>query len=374
MLVDSHCHLDFPEFEPELDAVVARAEAAGVGTMLTISTHLSRFERVRAIAERFANVYCTVGVHPHEAAREGSMTVETLTRLAEHPKVVGFGETGLDYYYEHSPREAQQRSFRVHLAAARAAGLPVVIHTRDADDDTARMLAAEHARGLVRGRHPLLQLDAGAGPPGRGPRPLHLFFRDRHLQEGGCLARGGGGGAAGAAAGRDRCAVPGAGAEARQAQRAGVRGPYRRRGGPRPGIGEAALAEATSENFFRLFAKAKRARPTLGPTQGPALEGRRSRFRRVQRHARRSTSAGAAAIPTTRATGGPGRRSWWRRARPASSSTRRRTCASSSLPPTCAGSRRSSTPTPMPITCTASTTCARSTATSARPCRPTATR
>ncbi|MGZ8995934.1 MAG: TatD family hydrolase [Rhodospirillales bacterium] len=147
MLVDSHCHLDFPEFAPELDAVVARAEAAGVRAMLTISTDLSRFERVLAIAERFANVYCTVGVHPHEAASEGTVTVEALTRLAEHPKVIGFGETGLDYYYEHSPGQAQQRSFRVHLAAARAAGLPVVIHTRDADDDTASMLVAEHAVG-----------------------------------------------------------------------------------------------------------------------------------------------------------------------------------------------------------------------------------
>lgn len=151
MLVDSHCHLDFPEFAAELDAVVDRAERAGVGAMLTISTHLSRFEQVVAIAERFESVYCTVGVHPHEAAREGTMTVEALTRLAEHPKVVGFGETGLDYYYEHSPREAQKRSFRVHLAAARAAGLPVVVHTRDADDDTARMLAAEHAIGPFSG-------------------------------------------------------------------------------------------------------------------------------------------------------------------------------------------------------------------------------
>ena len=96
MLVDSHCHLDFPEFAPELDAVVDRAERAGVGAMLTISTHLSRFDQVLAIAERFDSVYCTVGVHPHEAAREGTMTVEALTRLARHPKVVGFGETGLD--------------------------------------------------------------------------------------------------------------------------------------------------------------------------------------------------------------------------------------------------------------------------------------
>lgn len=151
MLVDSHCHLDFADFEHELDAVVDRAGKAGVGTMLTISTHLSRFERVRAVAERFDNVWCTVGVHPHEAAREGDMTGDALVELARHPKVVGFGETGLDYYYEHSPREAQVRSFRVHIAAARAAGLPVIVHTRDADDDTARLLAEEHAAGPFAG-------------------------------------------------------------------------------------------------------------------------------------------------------------------------------------------------------------------------------
>lgn len=151
MLVDSHCHLDFPDFESELDAVVARAAASGVGAMLTICTHLSRFERVLAVAERFANVYCTVGVHPHEAAGEGDVTSEALVALAAHPKVVGFGETGLDYFYEHSPREAQARSFRVHIAAARATGLPIVIHTRDADADTARMLESEYDAGPFSG-------------------------------------------------------------------------------------------------------------------------------------------------------------------------------------------------------------------------------
>lgn len=151
MLVDSHCHLDFPDFEHELDAVVARAGEAGVGAMLTISTHLSRFDRVLAVSERYANVFCTVGVHPHEAASEGDVAAEALVRLADHPKVVGFGETGLDYFYEHSPREAQARSFRAHIAAARAAGLPVVIHTRDADGDTMRILEDEFARGRFDG-------------------------------------------------------------------------------------------------------------------------------------------------------------------------------------------------------------------------------
>ncbi|TVR99204.1 MAG: TatD family deoxyribonuclease [Rhodospirillales bacterium] len=151
MLVDSHCHLDFPDFTGELDAVVARAADAGVDTLLTICTHVTRFPQVRAVAERFDNVFCTVGIHPHEAAREPAVTVQRLITLAGHPKVVGFGETGLDYYYEHSPREAQQESFRIHIAAARQAGLPVIVHTRDAEADTARILAEEQARGAFPG-------------------------------------------------------------------------------------------------------------------------------------------------------------------------------------------------------------------------------
>ncbi len=151
MLVDSHCHLDFPDFEDELDAVMARATEAGVGTILTICTHLTRFERVLAVAERFDNVFCTVGVHPHEAAREPRVVAEHLVRLADHPKVVGFGETGLDYYYEHSPRAEQQQSFRVHIAAARMAGLPLVVHTRDADADTSRILGEEQEKGPFAG-------------------------------------------------------------------------------------------------------------------------------------------------------------------------------------------------------------------------------
>ncbi len=151
MLVDSHCHLDFPDFEGELDAVMNRANEAGIGAALTISTHVTRFDRVRAIAERFDNVFCTVGIHPHEAATEPEVTAEHLIRLADHPKVVGIGETGLDYFYEHSPRAAQQKSFRVHIAAAREAGLPLVVHTRDADVDMARILTEEQAAGRFSG-------------------------------------------------------------------------------------------------------------------------------------------------------------------------------------------------------------------------------
>lgn len=151
MLVDSHCHLDFPEFTDELDEVVARARSVGVGMMLTINTHITRFSQVLAVAERFPEIYCTVGIHPHEAGTEPAADVDALIRLAEHPKVVGFGETGLDYYYDKSPRDRQRDSFRTHIAAARRTGLPVVIHTRDADDDMASILADEMGKGAFTG-------------------------------------------------------------------------------------------------------------------------------------------------------------------------------------------------------------------------------
>ena len=153
LLVDSHCHLDYPDFADELDEVVARAGAAGVSAMLTICTRLSAFADVRAIAGRFQNVTCSVGVHPHEAAAEGEQgtTSARLVALAADPKVVGIGETGLDYYYEHSPREAQQAVFRVHIAAARESGLPLIVHTREADRDTIDILTDEMASGAFKG-------------------------------------------------------------------------------------------------------------------------------------------------------------------------------------------------------------------------------
>ena len=151
MLVDSHCHLDFPEFAEDFDGVLARAEAAGVGTMVTICTRLSKFDAVRTIAEHHANIYCSVGVHPHNAAEEGLDDPAALLRLARHERVVGIGETGLDYYYEHSPRAAQQASFRTHIRAARDSGLPLIVHTREADGDTMAMLEEEHAEGPFTG-------------------------------------------------------------------------------------------------------------------------------------------------------------------------------------------------------------------------------
>ena len=147
MLVDSHCHLDFPDFAAELDAVVARAEAAGIGRMVTISTRVKRHAQVLAIAERFPNVTCSVGTHPHHANEELDVTADDLIARASHPKVVAIGEAGLDYHYETSPRDAQAQGFRTHIAAARAARLPLVIHTREADEDTARILEDEMGKG-----------------------------------------------------------------------------------------------------------------------------------------------------------------------------------------------------------------------------------
>ena len=145
MLVDSHCHLDFRDFAGELDAVVERARAAGVGRMVTICTRPSQLEKNPAITDQFDDVFCAAGVHPHNAASEEPMTVERLAEIARHPKIVGIGESGLDYHYDHSPRDQQQASFRTHIQAARETGLPLVVHTRSADDDTIRILREEGA-------------------------------------------------------------------------------------------------------------------------------------------------------------------------------------------------------------------------------------
>lgn len=151
MLIDSHCHLDFPELAGDESGVLARARGVGVGGMLTIGTRLDQFDKVRAIAERHANVWCSVGVHPHEAKEEGQRTPDRLIEAARHPKVIGIGETGLDFYYEHSPREEQTESFRAHIAAARRTGLPLIVHTRDADVETGDILEDEYAKGAYTG-------------------------------------------------------------------------------------------------------------------------------------------------------------------------------------------------------------------------------
>jgi TatD DNase family protein len=147
MLVDSHCHLDFPEFAPELDAVVARARAAGIGRMVTISTRVKKLPQVLAIAERFPDVFCSVGTHPHNAHEELDIDAKALIALTRHPKIVALGEAGLDYHYDKSPRDAQAQGFRQHIAAARETGLPLVIHAREADADMARILTEETGKG-----------------------------------------------------------------------------------------------------------------------------------------------------------------------------------------------------------------------------------
>jgi len=147
MLIDSHCHLDFPDFANELDAVVARARRAGIARMVTISTRVKRHGEVLAISERFPDVFCSVGTHPHHAHEELDVTPADLMARARHPKVVALGEAGLDYHYDNSPREAQERGFRNHIVAARATGLPLVIHSREADDDMARILEEETGQG-----------------------------------------------------------------------------------------------------------------------------------------------------------------------------------------------------------------------------------
>jgi len=143
MLVDSHCHLDFPDFATERAAIIARARSAGVATMLTIGTRLDEFPGVRAIAEAHDEVWCSVGAHPHEAKDHAELVPEELIALTAHAKVVGIGETGLDFHYDLSPRDVQEQVFRTHIAAARATGLPLVIHAREADREVARILDEE---------------------------------------------------------------------------------------------------------------------------------------------------------------------------------------------------------------------------------------
>lgn len=150
MLVDSHCHLDFPDFEGEVDSLVERAREAGVGCMVTICTRPRQAEAVIALADRHESVFCAVGLHPHHVAAEGMPEEGDLVALASHPKVVGLGETGLDYHYDRSPRDLQQESFRRHIRAAAKAELPFIVHSRNADADTASILE-EEAAGQIPG-------------------------------------------------------------------------------------------------------------------------------------------------------------------------------------------------------------------------------
>jgi TatD DNase family protein len=149
-VIDSHCHLDYPGLAEDLAQVIARAERAGVRLMLSIGTRVRKFDQILALAEDRGNVFCTIGTHPHNAAEEPDVTVAELVSLAKHPKVVGIGEAGLDYHYDHSPRDMQVRSFRIHIAAARETGLPLVIHSRSAEADTAAILEEEMGKGAFK--------------------------------------------------------------------------------------------------------------------------------------------------------------------------------------------------------------------------------
>jgi TatD DNase family protein len=146
VLIDSHCHLDFPELAADRAGVLARARANGVNRMVTISTRVERFDEVRAIAEQNPQVWCSVGTHPHHAHEELHIQTEDLIRLSEHPRCVAIGEVGLDYHYEGDP-VAQATGFRRHVAASRQTGLPLVIHARDADEDVAAILEDEADKG-----------------------------------------------------------------------------------------------------------------------------------------------------------------------------------------------------------------------------------
>jgi TatD DNase family protein len=146
-IVDSHCHLDFPDFAEDLPGVIARARAAGVTRMVTICTRLRNLPAVQAIAEAHDGVFFAAGVHPMSVAEEPPVTLPDLLALAGHPKCVGIGETGLDYHYTADSRDAQVASLRIHIDAARRTGLPLIIHARAADDDMARILTEEHGKG-----------------------------------------------------------------------------------------------------------------------------------------------------------------------------------------------------------------------------------
>ncbi len=164
LLVDSHCHLDMVEERGiPVEEAVRRAREAGVCVMQTICTRLADAQKIIGIAERFEGVYASVGIHPHEAEKE-SASAEQLIRLAQHPKVIGIGETGLDYYYEHSPRAEQQQNFRIHIAASRETGLPLIVHSRSADEDTVNILREEMAVGAF-------------------PFLIHCFSSTRYLAE-----------------------------------------------------------------------------------------------------------------------------------------------------------------------------------------------
>ncbi len=150
MLIDSHCHLDFPDFQSELPDVIERAKLHGVGRMITISTRVAKYDVYRSIAEANPTVWFSTGTHPHQAHEETEITVEDLVARASHPRCIAIGEAGLDYHYDKAPRDVAELVFRRHIEAARRTGLPLVIHSRDADEDMARILRDEMGKGAFK--------------------------------------------------------------------------------------------------------------------------------------------------------------------------------------------------------------------------------
>tara|TARA_B100000686_G_scaffold334605_1_gene402075 strand:+ start:2765 stop:3553 length:789 start_codon:yes stop_codon:yes gene_type:complete len=147
LLVDSHCHLDFDVFDEDRAEILQRAKDANIYTLLTICTHVSRFERILFVANSDPNIWCSVGIHPHQVGEEKQVSAEELATLAQHPKVIGIGETGLDYYYDNSPRGLQRQSLKTHIQAARESQLPLIIHSRDADGEMGDILEQEMTKG-----------------------------------------------------------------------------------------------------------------------------------------------------------------------------------------------------------------------------------
>jgi TatD DNase family protein len=256
MLIDSHCHLDFPDFASELDAVMARAADAGVGAMLTISTHVRRFERLRTLSERFQNVCCTIGTHPHYASEERDVRLEEILEIAALPKVVAIGEAGLDYHYDTSHIDDQERGLRLHIEAARRTGLPLVIHSRDADEHMAWLLEEEMAKGAFKAV--LHCFTGGAGLAQRGlALGLYVSFSGVITFKNAAALR-----EIAAATPLDRLLVetdaPYLAPEPMRGKRnepAFVRNTARVLASVKD-ISEAEIAKATTDNFFRLFAKA----------------------------------------------------------------------------------------------------------------------
>ena len=261
-LVDSHCHLNFGALKDDLDRVLARARERGVGHMLAIGTKLAEFPEVLTIAETHAHIFCTVGVHPHEAESEAGIAASELIKRAAHPRVVGIGETGLDFYYDNAPRDLQRENFHTHIAAARETGLPLVVHTRDADDDTAAILADEMGEGAITGvihcftasqKFARQALDLGFYISFSG---IVTFKNAADIQETARMVPG------------DRilvetdapylAPVPNRGKTCEPAfvaDTAAFLAELR-------GVSEAELARSTSDNFFRLFSKAARCCPS----------------------------------------------------------------------------------------------------------------